>query len=127
VARRSTWVEPTLLDQETQQVLITYPKPGFMHGYQFLPMGAGTGTKFYPQPILLADEYLLYPPRTWITVIPNSSAELVPLSLNEEQLWYMVHLDFQMTNNMVEYEILTYGLTTVHGRGICELLVKGHS
>jgi ribonuclease HI len=38
----------------------------------------------------------------------------------------MVHLDFQMTNNMVEYEAL-YGLTAIHGHGNLELPVKGNS
>jgi ribonuclease HI len=39
----------------------------------------------------------------------------------------MVHLDFEATNNMAEYEALIFGLTTALSLGVRELLVKGDS
>jgi ribonuclease HI len=44
-----------------------------------------------------------------------------------EQLRYMVHLDFEATNNMAEYEALIFGLTAALSLGVWELLVKGDS
>jgi ribonuclease HI len=44
-----------------------------------------------------------------------------------EQLKYMVHLDFEATNNMAEYEALIFGLTAALSLGVRELLVKGDS
>jgi ribonuclease HI len=44
-----------------------------------------------------------------------------------EQLKYMVHLDFEATNNMAEYEALIFGLTVALSLGVRELLVKGDS
>ena len=44
-----------------------------------------------------------------------------------EQLKYMVHLDFEATNNMAEYEALIFGLTEALFLGVRELLVKGDS
>jgi ribonuclease HI len=44
-----------------------------------------------------------------------------------EQLKYMVHLDFEATNNMTEYEALIFGLTAALSLGVRELLVKGDS
>jgi hypothetical protein len=41
-----------------------------------------------------------------------------------EQLKYMVHLDFETTNNMAEYEALIFGLTAALSLGVRELLVK---
>jgi ribonuclease HI len=40
---------------------------------------------------------------------------------------YMVHLNFEATNNMVEYEALIFGLTVALSLGVRELLVKGDS
>jgi ribonuclease HI len=39
----------------------------------------------------------------------------------------MVHLDFEATNNMAEYEALIFGLTAALSLGVRELLVKGDS
>jgi ribonuclease HI len=39
----------------------------------------------------------------------------------------MVHLNFKATNNMAEYEVLIFGLTTVLSLGVWQLLVKGDS
>jgi ribonuclease HI len=39
----------------------------------------------------------------------------------------MVHLNFKATNNMVEYEALIFGLSTVLFLGVRQLLVKGDS
>jgi ribonuclease HI len=44
-----------------------------------------------------------------------------------EQLKYMVHLDFEATNNMAEYEALIFGLTAALSLRVWELLVKGDS
>jgi ribonuclease HI len=39
----------------------------------------------------------------------------------------MVHLDFKATNNMAEYEVLLFGLSTALSLGVQQLLVKGDS
>jgi ribonuclease HI len=39
----------------------------------------------------------------------------------------MVHLDFKSINNMVEYEALIFGLSTVLSLRVRQLLVKGDS
>jgi ribonuclease HI len=44
-----------------------------------------------------------------------------------EQFKYMIHLDFKATNNMVEYEVLLFGLTIALSLGVRQLLVKGDS
>jgi ribonuclease HI len=44
-----------------------------------------------------------------------------------EQVRYMVHLNFEATNNMAEYEVLIFGLTVALSLGVRELLVKGDS
>jgi ribonuclease HI len=44
-----------------------------------------------------------------------------------EQVEYMVHLDFEASNNMAEYEALIFGLTVALSLGVRELLVKGDS
>jgi ribonuclease HI len=46
---------------------------------------------------------------------------------NGEQVKYMVLLDFEATNNMVEYEALIFGLTVALFLGVRQLLVKGDS
>ena len=43
------------------------------------------------------------------------------------QVKYMVHLEFKATNNMAEYEALTFGLKMALSLGIKQLLVKGDS
>jgi ribonuclease HI len=37
---------------------------------------------------------------------------------NGEQFKYMVHLDFNATNNMTEYEALIFGLSTALSLGV---------
>jgi ribonuclease HI len=49
------------------------------------------------------------------------------LTPDGEQFKYMVHLDFKATNNMAEYEILMFGLSTTLSLGVWQLLVKGDS
>jgi ribonuclease HI len=49
------------------------------------------------------------------------------LTLVGEQFKYMVHLDFNATNNMAEYEDLIFGLSTTLSLGVWQLLVKGDS
>jgi ribonuclease HI len=39
----------------------------------------------------------------------------------------MVHLDFKATNNMVEYKVLLFGLSTTLSLGVHQLVVKGDS
>jgi ribonuclease HI len=46
---------------------------------------------------------------------------------SEDQVKYMVHLEFKATNNMVEYEALIFGLSVALSLGIRQLLVKGDS
>ena len=40
-----------------------------------------------------------------------AGAGVVLIDPNEDQLKYMVHLEFKATNNMAEYEALVFGLT----------------
>ena len=44
-----------------------------------------------------------------------------------DQVKYMVHLEFEATNNMAEYEALIFGLTAALSLGVRQLLVKGDS
>jgi ribonuclease HI len=46
---------------------------------------------------------------------------------SEDQMKYMVHLEFKATNNMAEYEALIFGLSAALSLGIRQLLVKGDS
>jgi ribonuclease HI len=57
----------------------------------------------------------------------GAGAGLVLIDLHGEQVKYMVHLDFESTNNMAEYEALIFGLTVALSLGVRELLVKGDS
>jgi hypothetical protein len=41
----------------------------------------------------------------------KAGAGVVLINPHGEQMKYMVHLDFEATNNMVEYEALIFGLT----------------
>jgi ribonuclease HI len=54
-------------------------------------------------------------------------AVVVLIDPHGEQVKYMVHLDFEATNNMTEYEALIFGLTAALSLGVRELLVKGDS
>jgi hypothetical protein len=57
----------------------------------------------------------------------RAGAGVVLIDLCGEQLKCMVHLDFEATNNMAEYEALIFGLTAALSLGVRELLVKGDS
>jgi ribonuclease HI len=57
----------------------------------------------------------------------RAGASVVLIDPRGEQLKYMVHLDFEATNNMAEYEALIFGLTAALSLGVRELLVKGDS
>jgi hypothetical protein len=57
----------------------------------------------------------------------GAGAGVVLIDPHGEQLKYMVHLDFEATNNMAEYEALIFGLTAALSLGVRELLVKGDS
>jgi ribonuclease HI len=54
-------------------------------------------------------------------------AGVVLIDPHGEQVKYMVHLDFEATNNMAEYEALIFGLTAALSLEVQELLVKGDS
>jgi hypothetical protein len=57
----------------------------------------------------------------------KAGAGVVLIDPHGEQMKYMVHLDFEATINMVEYEALIFGLTVALSLGVRELLVKGDS
>ena len=52
---------------------------------------------------------------------------MVLIDPSEDQVKYMVHLEFKATNNMTEYEELIFGLSAALSLGIRQLLVKGDS
>jgi hypothetical protein len=52
---------------------------------------------------------------------------VVLIDPNGDQVKYMVHLEFKATNNMAEYEALSFGLSAALSLGIRQLLVKGVS
>jgi ribonuclease HI len=55
----------------------------------------------------------------------GGGARVVLIDPCEDQVKYMVHLEFKATNNMAEYEALIFGLSTALSLGIRQLLVKG--
>jgi ribonuclease HI len=57
----------------------------------------------------------------------GAGARVLLLTPEEEQFKYMVHLDFKVTNNMAEYEVLVFGLSIMLSLGVWQLLVKGDS
>jgi ribonuclease HI len=57
----------------------------------------------------------------------KAGAGVVLIDPHGEQVKYMVHLNFEATNNMAEYEALIFGLTAALSLGVRELLVKGDS
>jgi ribonuclease HI len=57
----------------------------------------------------------------------KARAGVVLIDPNGEQVKYMVHLDFEATNNMAEYETLIFGLMVALSLGVRELLIKGDS
>ena len=52
---------------------------------------------------------------------------MVLIDPSGDQLKYMVHLEFNATNNKAEYEDLIFGLTQALSLGVRQLLVKGDS
>jgi hypothetical protein len=54
-------------------------------------------------------------------------AGVVLVDPSEDQVKYMVHLEFKATNNMAEYEALIFGMSVALSLGIRQLLVKGDS
>ena len=52
-------------------------------------------------------------------------AGLVLIDPNEGQVKYIVHLEFEATNNMAKYEALIFGLTAALSLGVRQLMVKG--
>jgi ribonuclease HI len=54
-------------------------------------------------------------------------ARVILIDPSEDQVKYMVHLEFKATNNMAEYEALIFGLSAALSLGIRQLLVKGDS
>jgi ribonuclease HI len=54
-------------------------------------------------------------------------ARVVLIDPSEDQVKYIVHLEFKATNNMAEYEALIFGLSVALSLGIHQLLVKGDS
>jgi hypothetical protein len=57
----------------------------------------------------------------------GAGVRVLLLTPDGEQFKYMVHLNFEATNNMVEYEALICGLSTALFLGVRQLLVKGYS
>jgi ribonuclease HI len=57
----------------------------------------------------------------------GGSAGVVLIDPSEDQVKYMVRLEFKATNNMAEYETLIFSLSTALSLGIRQLLVKGDS
>jgi hypothetical protein len=57
----------------------------------------------------------------------GGGAGVVLINPNEDQVKYMVHLEFKATNNMAEYEALIFSLSAALSLGIRQLLVKGDS
>jgi ribonuclease HI len=57
----------------------------------------------------------------------KAGAGVVLIDPHGEQVKYMVHLYFEATNNMAEYEALIFGLTVALSLRVRELLVKGDS
>jgi ribonuclease HI len=57
----------------------------------------------------------------------GADAGVVLLTPHGDQIKYMVHLDFKVTNNMAYYEALLLGLSIAMSLGVRQLLVKGDS
>jgi ribonuclease HI len=53
----------------------------------------------------------------------GGGAGVVLVDPSGDQVKYMVHLEFKVTNNMAEYEALIFGLTAALSLGICQLLM----
>jgi ribonuclease HI len=57
----------------------------------------------------------------------SAGAGVVLADPGENQLQYVVRLEFKATNNMAEYEALIFGLSAALSLGVRQLLVKGDS
>jgi hypothetical protein len=57
----------------------------------------------------------------------SAGAGVVLVGPGEDQLMYVVCLEFKATNNMAEYEALIFGLSVALSLGVHQLLVKGDS
>jgi len=57
----------------------------------------------------------------------RAGAGAVLINPNRDQVKYIVHLEFEATNNMAEYEALIFGLTVALSLGVRQLLLKGDS
>jgi ribonuclease HI len=57
----------------------------------------------------------------------SAGAGVVLTDPSEDQLQYVVRLEFKATNNMAEYEALIFGLSAALSLGVRQLLVKGDS
>ena len=57
----------------------------------------------------------------------RAGAGAVLINPNRDQVKYIVHLEFEATTNMAEYEALIFGLTVALSLGVRQLLLKGDS
>jgi hypothetical protein len=57
----------------------------------------------------------------------GGGAGVVLLAPHGDQIKYIVHQNFKATNNMTEYEVLLFGLSTTLSLGVRQLHVKGDS
>ena len=57
----------------------------------------------------------------------SAGAGVVLIDPNGDQVKYIVHLEFDATNNMVEYEALIFGLMAALSLVVQQLLVTGDS
>jgi ribonuclease HI len=97
------------------------PTPG-------VPGGPGQGLDLPPEaraPVLTGPHWTLFFDGSARN--KKAGAGVVLIDPHGEQVNYMVHLDFEATNNMAKYEALIFGLTVALSLGFRELLVKGDS
>ena len=59
--------------------------------------------------------------------LDGAEAGVVLIDPNGDQVKYVVHLEFEATNNMAKYEALIFGLTVALSLGVRQLLLKGDS
>jgi ribonuclease HI len=69
----------------------------------------------------------------WILFFDGSSRKqgfrtvVLLLTAEGEQFKYMVHINFNATNNMAEFEVLIFGLSTTLSLRVQQLLANGDS
>jgi hypothetical protein len=84
-------------------------------------------------PTLVEPEGLPFTEPHWTLYFDGSArqhvggARVIFTDPSEDQVKYMLHLEFKATNNMAEYEALIFGLSAALSLGIRQLLVKGDS